>query len=56
MLTEAIDVTNVQMYLPVIWPIERDAVAKLELGDALNGVCASSISFSRDGSTPSSRK
>ena len=34
MLTEAVDVTNVQMYLPVIRPIERDAVAKLELGDA----------------------
>ena len=34
MLAEPIDVTNVQMYLHVIWPIESDAVTKLELGDA----------------------
>ena len=33
-LAKPIDVTNVQMYLHVIWPIEGDAVTKLELDDA----------------------
>ena len=34
MLTKPVDITNVETYLHLIRPIERNAVAELELDDA----------------------
>ena len=34
MLTKPVDITNVKAYLPLIRPIERKAIAQLELDDS----------------------